>query len=159
MKRVNQGSLLAGVLMLAACAAPVRNALPSANATGTFTSAIGARSVLGSRAVTPLAVIEDSRCPANVQCIHAGTVRVKVRVEEGSLRREAIVGLNQPAAIGAAWLHLVGVCPRRGAPGTVSQGGYRFIFAFTQGVNSPLSRCPARDPECRFRPIANLRCP
>jgi hypothetical protein len=137
MERLNQAALLAGVLMLAACAVQTRNELPFADATATFTSAIGGRNLLGSRTVTPLAVIEDSRCPANVQCIQAGTVRLKVRVEEGRLAREATVGLNQPAALDAAWLHLVGVCPPRGAPGTAPRTAYQFTFAITQAAERP----------------------
>ncbi len=128
--------MLAGVLVLAACA------VPSSNAIRTFTGAIGGRIVLGSRTVTPLAVIEDSRCPANVQCIQAGTVRLKVRVEEGPLSREATVGLSQPAALEGAWLHLVVVCPPRGAPGTVPHRGYRFIFAITEAADRPSVEVP-----------------
>ena len=34
--------------------------------------------------VTPLAVVEDSRCPVGVQCISAGRTRVMVRIDLGS---------------------------------------------------------------------------
>ncbi len=39
-------------------------------------------------AITPLQIIEDSRCPQGVQCIWAGRVVVKARIAEGDFSKE-----------------------------------------------------------------------
>ena len=38
--------------------------------------------------LTPLEVVSDSRCPIDVQCIQAGTVTVRTRIEEGQTVRQ-----------------------------------------------------------------------
>lgn len=82
--------------------------------------------------VTPLALVEDSRCPSGVQCIQAGTVRLQVKVRSG--RREEIVpvGLDSPVALGGAWLHLLDACPYPRS-GQIRSGDYRFILALAPG--------------------------
>lgn len=38
--------------------------------------------------ITPLQIIEDSRCPLGVQCVWAGRIVLKVRVAEGNAGKE-----------------------------------------------------------------------
>ena len=46
--------------------------------------------------VVPLAVLEDSRCPIDVVCIQAGTVRVQARIRGELGQSTATLELNQP---------------------------------------------------------------
>ena len=138
MKKLARRVLLAGVLMLPACAVPLAGSeRPATNGIGTFESTVGRRIELGNRAVTPLAVLEDSRCPANVQCIQAGTVRLQVRLEEAGRSWDAVVGLKQPAALENAWLHLLGVCPPRPTPERPAERDYRLTFAIASAADPP----------------------
>jgi hypothetical protein len=43
--------------------------------------------------VTPLAVIEDSRCPIDARCVWAGQVRLKVRIDIGARGEERELGV------------------------------------------------------------------
>lgn len=121
---------------LSACAVPPTQRA-EALAALTFVNALNETSHHGSRTITPVAVLEDSRCPASVQCIQAGTVRIQVRVKEGVQQDLAVIGLNQPVAVGRRWLHLLAVCPHRGTPEPLSASSYRFTFAFFQKPHRP----------------------
>ena len=136
--------IFGAVLMLAACAGqPSVPAPPAANSALAFLSAIGHRSELGGRTVAPLKVIEDSRCPASVQCIRAGTVRLQVRLEYDGNSRVEVVGLNQPVSFEGKWLHLVEVCPARSSPERLADRDYHFTFAISDAADPPPSsvRC------------------
>lgn len=50
--------------------------------------------------LTPLMIAEDSRCPAGVQCIQAGTVRVSTAILEGGVSRIQVLTLGVPTAVG-----------------------------------------------------------
>lgn len=85
--------------------------------------------------ITPLSVIEDSRCPQNVQCIQAGTVRVNVRSElDSGATREDIVKLNSTSTIDTFKVALVKVTPNTTAGKTIANGDYRFTFEVRQGA-------------------------
>jgi hypothetical protein len=79
--------------------------------------------------VTPVSIAEDSRCPASVQCIQAGTVRLLVRVGTDAGRSELAVELRKPAAINGDWLHLLRACPYPAKPGPIPSEAYEFTFA------------------------------
>jgi hypothetical protein len=105
-------------------------------AAATATAGLGRRAALGGVAVTPLRVEEDSRCPTEVQCIQAGTVRVAVRIREGGARREAVLPLGRPLRLGAGWLTLCAVTPYPARPGAVPRAAYRFSFALGQDASA-----------------------
>jgi hypothetical protein len=62
---------------LAACAS-----VPAPPAPGTATVALGQAAQVGSLGMRPLAVSEDSRCPASVQCIWAGRLRLRILIDD-----------------------------------------------------------------------------
>lgn len=82
--------------------------------------------------VTPLSVIEDSRCPIDVQCIWAGRVILHVRVS-GHQTLDLTLGEPQQVADGA--LTLVSVMPDRVARVNqeIDPADYRFGFEFSGG--------------------------
>ncbi|WP_296678194.1 hypothetical protein [Novosphingobium sp.] len=84
--------------------------------------------------VTPLAVLEDSRCPAEVQCLWAGRVKVSVRVElgTGSQTRDMVLGEEQSVADGS--LTLVEVLPQKKKDQAIYPDEYRFGFKFAGGL-------------------------
>ena len=96
---------------------------------GTATASLGEEVRVSDLAVRPLRVEEDSRCPASVQCVHAGTVRLAVRLEEGGLRRETVLRLGVPERLGdGRFLRLAAVCPYPARPGPIPPRSYRFLF-------------------------------
>lgn len=85
--------------------------------------------------VRPDAVIEDSRCPIDVQCVQAGRVTVRVTVIGGGWSRQLDLtsGISVPVADGS--LTLVAVTPQpRPAHRHDKPLPYRFTFAFQGGL-------------------------
>ena len=78
--------------------------------------------------VAPLEVVEDSRCPIDVQCIQAGTVRVRTLLISGLGQSEVIFKLDTPVSTEAEEVTLVKVTPERVAGKNIVPGQYRFEF-------------------------------
>jgi hypothetical protein len=98
---------------------------------------------LGSTILMPVALEEDSRCPADVQCIQAGTVRVQVRVHEASKSWLGSVDLRRPLRLATGWLHLSAVCPPRLASADLLATDYLFSFRVLPNAapSEPRDRC------------------
>ena len=77
--------------------------------------------------VRPLAVIEDSRCPASVQCVWAGRVRISAEIS-GVGTRELTLG--ESTTVGGGTLSLVDVRPSKRTPGPIASRDYQFTFTF-----------------------------
>ena len=81
--------------------------------------------------VRPLELLEDSRCPAQFQCVWAGRVRIlaEISYRGGSeeLRREMILG--EPVALPEGALTLVAAEPQPVAGQRVDPSAYRLTFA------------------------------
>jgi hypothetical protein len=76
--------------------------------------------------VTPLAVLEASRCPRGVQCVWAGRVRIEARV--AGVRRELFLG--QAIAVSGGQLELSEVAPAKAQGAIIAPRDYRFRFTF-----------------------------
>lgn len=84
--------------------------------------------------VTPLEVLEDSRCPMNARCVWAGQVRLKVRVHLGSRDEVHELISNKPVNVADGSLELVEVQPDRVAGEPLDPRDYRFGFKFMGGI-------------------------
>jgi hypothetical protein len=78
--------------------------------------------------ITPLQVLEDSRCPHDVQCIQAGTVRVRVQLTSGLGTSMQTFTLNKSITTEAEIITLVSVDPQKESTVTITPGEYRFVF-------------------------------
>lgn len=81
--------------------------------------------------VTPIKVVEDSRCPDNARCVDAGKVVVRaVVVGDGFSQVERQFVLGRPTAVGPRrWLMLDTVEPGISQELTAFTGRYRFNFS------------------------------
>jgi hypothetical protein len=84
--------------------------------------------------VTPLEVLEDSRCPMNARCVWAGQVRLKVRIRLGTHDEERELTSGKPVPVADGSLELVEVQPDRVAGEAFDAKDYRFGFRFTGGL-------------------------
>jgi hypothetical protein len=84
--------------------------------------------------VTPLALLEDSRCPAGVQCVWAGQVRISARIETGKGSETRELTLGKPVPVADGQLQLVEVAPGKRANITLYPEDYRFGFTFAGGL-------------------------
>ena len=98
-------------LPLAACAT-----LPSSAAGPT--AALGQQAYVDGLRVTPLKVLEDSRCPINARCVWAGRIIVRAAVAGGNWRRSLDLELGKPEQVADGQLTLVAAEPGKmaGAP-------------------------------------------
>ena len=145
-------AIVFAALLLAACAAPagpvVADPAPSTSsplaqqiradmarldgelhADGIVAASIGETADLGGGLVVrPLAVIEDSRCPNNVQCIWAGRLRLRANVSGSDVE----LTLGEPAQTAHGSVSLVVASPGPWAEWPTSELGakpaYRFGF-------------------------------
>ena len=95
---------------------------------------IGREILVDGPRVTPLAILEDSRCPENARCVWAGRVRINARIAAGRGVEEREITLGQPIPIVDGQLLLGDVQPsRKTTEAAVSPGDYRFGFRFDGG--------------------------
>ncbi len=86
---------------------------------------IGETVAVGAASVTPVRVIEDSRCPTGAQCAWAGQVRISVTLADGSA---AELTEGAPAAVSGGTVTLVEVYPERRKDWAIYPDEYRFGF-------------------------------
>lgn len=87
--------------------------------------------------VTPLKVLEDSRCPANARCVWAGQVRLRLRIKTGVRHHDLEMTSGTPVRVADGTLELVEVRPDKFTNennGAVEPGAYRFGFRFIGGL-------------------------
>lgn len=133
---MNQAILAASLpLTLAACAViPANPANPAEPETSLAWAALGQRVYVDGPQVTPLEVLEDSRCPADVQCVWAGQVRIRATIHLGSGDTSAELTSGKPMAVADGTLELVEVKPATSSKATIAPGDYRFGFRFMGGL-------------------------
>ncbi len=89
---------------------------------------IGETVQVGPLAVTPIKLLEDSRCPQETQCVWAGRVRISARIDGG----EPIeLTQGQPFALGGRSLTLAEVHPEPRKDVTRYPDEYRFGFTLS----------------------------
>jgi len=82
--------------------------------------------------VRPDRVIEDSRCPADVQCIQAGRLVVRATVLGGGWSKQIDVTLGVPVPVADGMLTLVDATPVP-ISGDTAPSAARFTFKFQGG--------------------------
>jgi hypothetical protein len=119
-----------------AFAASLASAAPPPVAQGA-TARIGQTVLVHGVAVTPLRVLEDSRCPKGVGCVWAGRVRLSARI--GRTVREMTLG--QPVTVPGGVLKLAAVLPENTVDsGRIAPAAYRFGFRFESRGTTELIR-------------------
>ncbi len=118
-----KAALLFAVPLLAAC---------STAAAGPSAGLSGIAEVDGLK-VRPLSIIEDSRCPAGIQCIWAGRLIVRVEVNGASVRQQLDIELGKGQKVAGGELRLVSATPARREGPPARPGDYRFTFDFLRG--------------------------
>ena len=81
----------------------------------------------------PDQVIEDSRCPADVQCIHAGQLIVRTTVLGGGWAKQIDLTLGVPVPVADGMLTLVDAIPVPINGDTAISSTARFSFTFKGG--------------------------
>lgn len=82
--------------------------------------------------ITPLTIVEDSRCPIDVRCIQAGTVRLQASVEVNGDLQNYVFTLGKPVVINGENVRLSVVKPDRKSQSEILSQNY--IFGFGLGI-------------------------
>jgi len=123
--------LLLAPLLLGACANTGATNPPPSDAI-TY-ARIGETVTVDGPKVTPLEVLEDSRCPAEVDCVWAGQVKLRIRVTLGNGSREQDIISRSPINVADGKLELVDISPARSNKNGIKSADYRFGFRFAGG--------------------------
>jgi hypothetical protein len=131
--------LLTGTLLVSAVGFAASPMAPGNGTTPTkfVTTGLGKSVRIGTVTITPISVLEDSRCPANVQCIQAGTVRIAARLRMNGKSETATLGFLMPHQLRDRWIHLVAACPNPMHPVTIAPVDYRFTFVLEPNAIAP----------------------
>jgi hypothetical protein len=122
-------------LALAACAIiPASPADPGEPNPALAWAKLGQKVYADGPQVTPLEVLEDSRCPADVQCVWAGQVRIRATIHLGSGDTSAELTSGKPIPVADGTLELVEVKPATNSKAAIAPGDYRFGFRFMGGL-------------------------
>jgi hypothetical protein len=108
--------------------------VPPVNEDGSTEVRLGQRVNLGGPKVTPLRVLEDSRCPMEARCVWAGRVRLEVRIELGSAATVRELASDKPLPVADGQLELLGVMPPTSTQRTIAPQDYRFALKFSGGL-------------------------
>ena len=139
---------IAGILVVIAIGAFVYSAQPAAPASpqtpdieqpvktetsGTLEAHMGTPAAVLGVTITPTKIVEDSRCPSDVQCIQAGTVRVETHLSDGSgtgtmSTSTQLFVLSQPVTTEAETITLIDVLPVKTSKVSLTPSQYRFVF-------------------------------
>jgi hypothetical protein len=94
----------------------------------TVSTYLGGRVARFNLTLNPYEVVSDSRCAPDVQCIWAGTVEVRTRVESPAGHGEHVFTLNEPQTIENFTVTLIEVTPSSSEEAKDPEHGYWFTF-------------------------------
>lgn len=78
--------------------------------------------------ITPVEILEDSRCPSDVQCIQAGTVRLRATLTSGLGVADQVFELGKPITTEAEEITLMSVYPEAISTKQIEKTEYVFSF-------------------------------
>lgn len=82
--------------------------------------------------IIPIQVVEDSRCPIGVQCIQAGTVRIRATLVSGLGTSTPVFALDKPVTTETEIITLVAVDPVPKKDVTITSNDYIFTWKITK---------------------------
>jgi hypothetical protein len=139
---MKQVSVIAASIALTACAAvgppypppPPPPPPPIVWGNASATVGFGGQAMLNNIRIRPLAVIEDSRCAINVQCVWAGRLVLSVEIVQrgGSEELRTNMTLGQPLPIEGGRLTLVAAHPPKIAGPIASPPASSFTLELTR---------------------------
>jgi hypothetical protein len=113
-------TLLLALLALTACTSIV----PAPTGPAGF----GQVTAVESLQVRPMALLEDSRCPASVQCVWAGQVRIGAEIISPTGCEVRELTLGKPITVSDGQLTLVDAEPPKLKPASTDAPDYRYTF-------------------------------
>lgn len=82
--------------------------------------------------ITPREVVDDSRCPTDVQCIWAGTVKVRATIKTTDGTSEETLEIGKPLQKGIYTITFSELTPGPKSGETIPVSSYRFVFTVSK---------------------------
>jgi hypothetical protein len=101
---------------------------------GNVTLKLGERYTFRNVSIQPLSVVEDSRCPADVQCIQAGTVKINTRIVSGLGTSTSVLTMGKVFTTKTEEITLISVSPGQISTDKILDNNYRFTFKVSPKV-------------------------
>ncbi len=129
--------------------------VPSNQDVATVAMRLGEKVTVSGIIITPTELVLDSRCPADVMCIQAGTVVVKLRLESGSAQISNLE-LGKSLSFAGKSVTFTSVMPVKNSKTTLLPSDYGFKFEVTKEVSEgTLSGQMSIGPVCPVERIDN----
>ena len=146
----------------AECPAPVAS-VPETEST---VAVLKQRILTNGMHITPLEVVNDSRCPIDVQCIQAGTVTVRALIEVGTNSETVVLTLNKATTFVGKRITLVSATPAKSSKQVILPTDYKFGFEVTDVAPTTLGTlnglmtigpiCPVEHADNPCKPTAEM---
>lgn len=95
----------------------------------TTTAALNQTITDGAIRLTPVSLLEDSRCPVDVVCIWAGQVRVSVRLDAEGEQKTLEITSGKPVVFAGRTVTLVATSPMPHSKSSIETAAYSFVFS------------------------------
>ena len=95
---------------------------------GRVTQKLGQTVYFKDVSIKVLSVVEDSRCPVDVQCIQAGTVRVNLQIVSAMGTSTQTISLGKTITTEAEKITSVSTSPVKKSTTSISPSSYVFVF-------------------------------
>ncbi len=82
--------------------------------------------------ITPRQVVDDSRCPTDVQCIWAGTVHVRVTIKTPKSTADVTLEIGKPIEKDGYTITFTELTPGKNSGETIPDSSYRFVFTVSK---------------------------
>lgn len=102
--------------------------MPGTYAYGTVETAVGKKIEFDELSLRVVRVVEESRCPSDVTCIQAGTVRVEVEIVSGLGTSSMTIGLLETVTTEAEAITFKEASPYPVSTSEISPSSYIFTF-------------------------------
>lgn len=128
---------------------------------GSKLTTLNKKITIAGMSLTPLEVVEDSRCPSGVSCIWKGTVRIKVKLEsEGTTTQTSELSFGNSVVFGDKKITLVSVNPPAISNMIINKSDYVFEFSVSNNAkqvsaNGTLDGAMTIGPICPVERIDN----
>ncbi len=78
--------------------------------------------------ITPLLVLEDSRCPSDAQCVSAGNIKLQTRIHSGATSTDQFLEIGKAFTTPTEIITLTAVTPQPKISQPIGSTMYRFTF-------------------------------
>lgn len=86
--------------------------------------------------ILPTSLVEDNRCPVDIECIEAGVVRVRTILTKGDTRNETILSLGSPVSFQGRNVILRSVLPATESKVALTPEDYRFYIVVEKEITA-----------------------